>query len=225
MRLLPVFMAKRILILGLAMIAAPLFAQSESLGDVVRQQREQRQSSGLQHKVWTNEALGIPEEGNAPPNAAAADNAGKTDGQEAKGSAPAKAGENGAAEKADAKDGAKDAKKGDAEKGGADRKVADHPKRADDGTNPYVDRIAAVRGQIESAKKELAQLQRDQIESRNQFRNSNGQSVPLAEYNDQQQTLQQQIDDREKTLVDLDRQLDDAREAARHAGVPHASEY
>jgi uncharacterized protein YukE len=210
--------ANRILLAALLILAAPLFAQSESLGDVARQQRANHQRSDVPGKVWTNEDLGVPEEGNAPVRADRADqkdSAAALNPKEAAGSA----GE----ETKKAAD-AKDAKKADSEKT-PEEKEAELQKRAQEGNQRYIDRIAAVQTDIASAQKELARLQRDQMESTNQFRRSNGTAPSVYEYQTQQRQYQQQIEEQQRLLVNLSQKLDEAREAARHAGVPHATDY
>jgi uncharacterized protein YukE len=201
----PKGMAHRLCLAALLMVGAPLIAQSESLGDVARQLRAERQQAGTHPKVWTNDDLGVPEAGNAPQ---ADEHAKKTD-EPGKGEEAA----SGAAD--EAKSGAPAAKK---ISGSSEQKEAEINK-------PYLERIAAVREKISAAQQEIARLQRDQIESSNQYRGTSGTSVSVSEFQAQQQKIQQQIADQQKLIGDLNQQLDDAREAARHAGVPHATDY
>ena len=76
--------------------------------------------------------------------------------------------------------------------------------------------------QINTAQMELAKLQRDQVESTNDFKRSAGTSPNIATYEEQQRMFNEQIEAQHNLIDNLKAQLEDAQEAARHAGVPHA---
>jgi len=50
-------------------------------------------------------------------------------------------------------------------------------------------------------------------------------SPTYSEYESQQREFNTQIEAQKSLITSLNSQLDDAREAARHAGVPHATDY
>jgi hypothetical protein len=72
---------------------------------------------------------------------------------------------------------------------------------------------------------QLAKLQSDQINSTNEFKRTAGMSPTLNEYEAQQREFIEHIEAQKTLITSLNGQLEDAREAARHAGVPHASDY
>lgn len=104
------------------------------------------------------------------------------------------------------------------------KQEAELEKRAKEINQQYLDRIAGIRKQIADAKQELERLQRDQVESAKTYRDSSGVSQSVYEYEAQQKTLTQQIDEQRNLINNLNSQLEDAQEAARHAGVPHATD-
>ncbi len=88
----------------------------------------------------------------------------------------------------------------------------------------YLDRIAAIRTQINTAQQEMAKLQLDQVESINSFQRTLGVSPNVSTYQEQQRFFSEQIEARRQLISNLTAQLEDAQEAARHAGVPHATD-
>ncbi len=54
-------------------------------------------------------------------------------------------------------------------------------KRTEEINQEYLDRIAAIRTQISTAQQELAKLQRDQVESTNEFQRTLGSSPNIAD--------------------------------------------
>lgn len=87
----------------------------------------------------------------------------------------------------------------------------------------YLDRIAALRQQLKTAEVELAKLQQSQLDSSYAFQRTLGVSPSPGEYEQQQRTFNAQIYTQRNLIGSLNSQLEDAYEAARHAGVPHAS--
>jgi DNA repair exonuclease SbcCD ATPase subunit len=98
-------------------------------------------------------------------------------------------------------------------------------KRTDEINKQYLDRIAGIREQIQKAQQNLARLQRDQLESTNNFQRNVGTFPSIPEYQQQQRVFTEQIDATRDSITTLNSQLEDAKEAARHAGVPHATDY
>ena len=191
---------RRLCLSALLVMATGLFAQEDQpLGDVARHARSERQQRVSRRKVYTNDDFTKPDsdddtaDSNAQPS--------KTDA----GASAAKPDSGAAASDATAKD---DAKKDEERK-----------KRNDDINKGYTDKIDEIRKQIAAAKQDLERLQRDQVESTNQFRSSNGTSPSYSEYQDQQRQIQQQMDNDRVQIASLNSQLEDAQEAARHAGV------
>jgi hypothetical protein len=180
--------------------AIPALAQqqNESLGEVARQLRAERQESGQHLKVYTNDDLETPSESAAEAQSESGAQAGKASGNAA------------------AKTSAADADK---------KQEAEIEKREAETDKQYLDKIADIRKRIAAAKQDVARLQRDQAENTMQFRNSNGIAPSIAEYQQQQQLFTQQIEQQRTLIVTLNSQLEDAKEAARHAGVPHAEDY
>ncbi len=108
------------------------------------------------------------------------------------------------------------------EKDSAKEREHEIQKRSDEINKVYLDRIAALRTQINTARMELAKLQLDQVESTNDFKRSAGASPNIATYEEQQRQFNEQIEAQHNLIDSLKGQLEDAQEAARHAGVPHA---
>jgi len=202
MRVLSITTATRLCIAGMLILAAPLLGQEEPLGDVARQIRANRPEH---RKVWTNDDL-APKAA-WPPAAsgeAAAANDTKQDVAGGNSGKPAGAGK---------------------DEGSPEAKETALQKRAEEPNQQYIERINDIKKQIVAAQQEIARLQRDQIESTNLFRQSNATAPGTYEYQTQQRTLEQQIEEQQQRVVTLNQQLEDAKEAARHAGVPHASDY
>jgi hypothetical protein len=97
-------------------------------------------------------------------------------------------------------------------------------KRTNEINQRYLDRIAAVRVRLNAAQLELAKLQRDQVESTNEFTRTLGVSPNPGTYDQQQRLFIQQIEAQRNLINSLNSQLEDAKELARHAGVPHATD-
>ncbi len=193
-----------LLVLATGVFAQPLSDQSQSLGEVARQHRAERQQSGSSaRKIYTNEDLG-----------AAAEAAPAKDAEDAEEPSPAEP----AASTTKAAEGSANGKDETA------KKEAELQKRTLEVNQRYTDKILGIRAQIATAKQEVERLQHDQIESTNQFRSTNGVSPSVYEYQEQQRQFQQQIETQRNLIATLGAQLEDAQEAARHAGVAHAGE-
>jgi len=206
----PAGIARRLCLPALLVLATGVFAQPlsldqpQSLGEVARQHRAERQQSGSSaRKVYTNEDLGAAEEA-APAKAA-------EDAEQPSPAEPAASATQAAESSANGKD-------------ETAKKEAELQKRTLEVNQRYTDKILGIRAQIATAKQEVERLQHDQIESTNQFRSTNGVSPSVYEYQEQQRQFQQQIEAQRNLIVTLGAQLEDAQEAARHAGVPHAGE-
>jgi len=206
----PAGTARRLCLPALLVLATGVFAQplssdqSQSLGEVARQHRAERQQSGSSaRKIYTNEDLG-----------AAAEAAPAKDAEDAEEPSPAEP----AASTTKAAEGSANGKDETA------KKEAELQKRTLDINQRYTDKILGIRAQIATAKQEVERLQHDQIESTNQFRSTNGVSPSVYEYQEQQRQFQQQIETQRNLIATLGAQLEDAQEAARHAGVAHAGE-
>ncbi len=193
-------------------------ADAQSLGDVARQYREQRQQSEPSHlKVITNDDITTPasrksaaHEATDNGTANAAQNEPRKEGEETAGDAnPVHA----KAEKA----------KKDATKEREEQELA-LQQRTEEINRVYLDRIAAIRAQINTAQQEMAKLQLDQVESTNSFQRTLGVSPNVSTYQEQQRFFSEQIEARRQLIGNLTAQLEDAQEAARHAGVPHATD-
>ena len=200
--------ARRLCLPALLVLATGLVAQppssdpTQSLGDVARQQRAERHGGPSSRKVYTNDDLG--------PSAAEVQ-AKPAEGDEQ----PSQAEPASTVQSADA---------GASEKDETAKKEAELQKRTQEVNQQYTDKILDIRAKIAAAKKELEKAQHDQIESTNQFRTTNGISPSIYEYQEQQRGFQQQIETQKALITSLSAQLEDAQEAARHAGVPHSGE-
>lgn len=200
-------------ILALLILAFPLSSYAQSLGDVARQLRSQRQQSGLSHaKVITNDDI--------------ESHTGKHAAKDATESGPG-SGKQGEETAANSAEGAKPKAKASAKEDPAKEREArelETDKRSEEINKVYRDRIAAIRAQIITAQQEQAKLQRDQVESTNDFQRSYGTSPNIGTYEAQQRMFNEQIEAHRTSLSGLNSQLEDAEESARHAGVPHASD-
>lgn len=92
-------------------------------------------------------------------------------------------------------------------------------KRAAEIDKHYRDRVQAVQQQIDNARREITRLERDRVESANQYRQSVGTNPGNLEFQQQLQTLNDQLQAQRDRITELQSELEDAREAARHAGV------
>jgi hypothetical protein len=201
-----------LLIMGFALSSYAQSAAAPSLADIARQTRAQVQQSPNHPRVITNEDLDLPPV--APP-AKGDDSAAADKNDEADGKAAAKDGD-----KQDAKPEAKKSTKPDPEKL-RQQQEAETEKRTQEINRQYLDRIAAIKDKINSAQQNLARLQRDQTESTIAFQRGVGTNPTIADYQQQQRLLGDQIDAQRQNITDLNSELEDAQESARHAGVPH----
>lgn len=218
-------MKLRLPVLALLMLSYPLFCHAQSLGDVAREVRVEKQKSGAPHaKVITNDDLVAPA---SQEKATAAENdaSSAADADAAAKDATAKPGEAGKQEGPDAtsKPGKKNAKKS-AEKE-REEQEAETQKRSDEINKRYTDRITTLHEKINEAQLLLAKLQSQQVESTNEFRRTAAMAPTYSEYESQQRDFNERIAAQKELITSLNAQLEDAREAARHAGVPHALDY
>jgi uncharacterized protein YukE len=204
---------------ALLILALPLCAQTQSLGDAARQVRSERQQSGTSEpKVYTNDDLAGPS--SSAESAAESNDRSGTAGEPA--AAPESSAE-GAGKTAESKSAAPAKRKPTPEQERAARELQ-LDKRTQEINQHYLDKIAEVRAQIDAAQQDIARLQRDQVESTNLFQRSSGTNPSVLEYQEQQRLFNEQIQTQRDLLVSLSSQLDDAQESARHAGVPHATD-
>jgi hypothetical protein len=202
---------------ALLILACPVFAQSQSLGDIARQVRSERQQSGATHsKVYTNDDVASPTSPAVAEKSTKAADAAK----------PAESSTEASSEAGNKPADSKDAATAVPNSAAADRQAreAELQKRTDEINQQYLDKIAGIRTQIGAAQQELARLQRDQAESASQFRTTVGSSPSIPEYEQQQRLFAEQIEAQRNLSVSLKSQLEDAQESARHAGVPHATD-
>ncbi len=203
---------------ALLVLALPLCAQTQSLGDLARQLRTERQQSGAsQPKVYTNDDVARPSSEAAP-----ADSTDQT-GKDGEPGAPAASSAEGAGKAAESKTASPAKSKPTPEQERAARELQ-LDKRTQEINQHYLDKIADIRSQIDAAQQDIARLQRDQVESTNLFQRSSGTNPSVLEYQEQQRLFNEQIQAQRNLLVSLGSQLDDAQESARHAGVPHATD-
>jgi len=204
-------------VLALLILAISVPALAQSLGDVARESRAERQwQPGPHPKVITNEDIASPEPARLQ-NSSASD-AGET-AQTPEGANKKPNAEGDAAEPKAAKSSEKPHKDSGSE---LEAQELETQKRTNEINKRYLDRIATLRTQINAAQIEVAKLQRDQIESTNEYRRTNAASPP--DYKEQQATFNTQIEVQRNLITTLSSQLEDAQESARHAGVPHASD-
>lgn len=194
----------RIPVLLILAFSIPCYGQS--LGDVARQIRAERQEQGSHPRVITNDDLESTESAPAiSPNPYQNET-----GNESQENVPAT---NSAVGVDKSTKGGNDS---------ANQREREIQKRSDEINKVYLDRIAALRMQINTARTELTKLQLDQVESTNDFKRSAGASPNIATYEEQQRQFNEQIQAQYNLIDSLKGQLEDAQEAARHAGVPHA---
>jgi len=202
-------------------LALPLACYAQSLGDVARELRSERQQSGTPPaKVITNDDIESRESARARAKKAGKNKTDKDDETEASSAAGAKETDS-AGEAEHAKSGAKTAQDPAKER---EARELELDKRSEELNKVYRDRIASIRAQISTAQQELARLERDQVESSNDFQRSAGTAPSIGTYEAQQRFFNEQIATQRSAITTLNSQLEDAEEAARHAGVPHASE-
>jgi hypothetical protein len=200
-------------------LAFSVSSYAQSLGDVARQTRAERQNSTSPHaRIITNDDIADSERYNPALPKEAASKVGEKKEDEATALAENVETETGEPKKGKTKTTRKDpAKEREAQE-------VEILKRTHEINQQYLDRIAALRTQINTAQLELARLQRDQVESTNSFRQTLGLSPNPSTYEQQQRLLSEQIAAQRDSIIGLSSQLDDAQESARHAGVPHVTE-
>ncbi len=192
-------------------LAFSISSYAQSLGDVARQLRaERQQSEHSNRKVITNDDIVSPDSRRNATQSTTAENIAKGE--------PGKEGEEAASSTAEST-GAK-VKKDPAKEHEAQAVALD--KRSEEINRVYLDRIAAIRTQISTAQQELAKLQVAQVESTNSYRRTLGVSPNVGTYAEEQRLFTEQIEAHRDLINSLSSQLEDAEEAARHAGVPHA---
>ena len=184
-------MLRRLCLTALLVFATGLFAQQSANQSLGDVARKLRTGHGSR-KVYTNDDLA----GSA-----------KDDADEQPGAAASAKAVSAPAGDAAAKDEA------------AKKEEDELQKRTDEINKQYTDKIAGIKTQIATTKQDLERLQRDQIESTNQYRSSNQTSPSIYEYQEQQRQIQQQMESDRNQIASLNAQLEDAQEAARHAGV------
>jgi hypothetical protein len=206
-------------IFALLAFALPVHSYAQSLGDVARQVRAERQEQTTPHtRVIANDDIATSEQPRATTTA--------RNGSKAEASATSSAeGKNQEADTQadDSKSTKGDKLHNDSVKEREAREV-EIQKRTNDINQKYVDQIATLREQINTAQLYLVKLQTDQAQSTNDFRRSVGGLPSIATYEQEQRAFIDQIDAQNKLISSLKSQLEDAQEAARHAGVPHATD-
>lgn len=200
-------------IFAVFILVFPVCSHAQSLGDVARQIRAERQAKKTPHaKVITNDEIAASTARDEPaagvPDATHPEVAAKDAGAEAENSAPVKG--NGKQPKDPARE--------------RDDQELERQARTQEINKSYTDKIAGLRTQINTAQSDLAKLQRDQVESTLQFQRTLGVSPTPGGYEEQQRMFTTRIEETRNLITSLNSQLEDAREAARHAGVPHASD-
>lgn len=191
--------------LALLILAFSISAHAQSLGDIARQYRAERQRSGAPHSpVITNEDI----ESSAPAKPEKKQVAGEdaSESAEAEAAAPP----------------AKSAKPSVSVKQEVQKSETDI--RTEEINNRYLDRIAEIRKQLTTAQQELARLQQEQTETILAYRRSLYTFPNPEVYENQQRSFTEQIKTQSELVTSLTSQLEDAQEAARHAGVPHATD-
>jgi len=187
--------------LAVIVVAVSVFSQAQSLGDLARQLRAERQQSGTpQTKVFTNDDIAS----SAPAPAPGAFKPGTEikDGNDGLQGPPAAA------------QPAKSAKPS----------MSETDKRIDEINHRYLDRIAELQKKIDIAQQEVARLQQEQAANTFEYRRTLGVFPNPGAYVEQQQSFNEQIKTQTDLITSLSSQLEDAKEAARHAGVPNASD-
>jgi uncharacterized protein YukE len=193
--------------LAVMILAVSVFSQAQSLGDLARQLRAEHQQSGTPHtRVFTNDdiASSAPAPGASKAAAQIAAQAGTEikDGNDGLQGPPAAA------------QPAKSAKPA----------MSETDKRIDEINHRYLDRIAEIQKKINMAQAEVARLQQEQAANTFEYRRTLGVFPNPGAYVEQQQSFNEQIKTQTDLITSLSSQLDDAKEAARHAGVPNASD-
>jgi len=199
-----------LLILTLLSLSFPGFSYAQSLGDIAREVRAEKQKSeSPQPKVITNEDLkqSAPAQEIGSPVKAPVQDVATEGSQAAKASAVAveRSPEVSAKERAE---------------------ELETQKRTAEINKNYLGRIAALRDQINTAQLELAKLQGEYI---NRWTIPERYPEPDVPFREQQalafnQQISELIEAQSKRIDGLKSQLRDLQEEARHAGVPHATD-
>jgi uncharacterized protein YukE len=191
--------------LAVMILALSVCSQAQSLGDLARQLRAEHQQSGTPHtRVFTNDDIAS----SAPAPAPAASKSA------AQAAAQIEAGKDGLQGPPAAAQPAKSAKPA----------MSETDKRIDEINHRYLDRIAEIQKKINMAQAEVARLQQEQAANTFEYRRTLGVFPNPGAYVEQQQSFNEQIKTQTDLITSLSSQLDDAKEAARHAGVPNASD-
>jgi hypothetical protein len=213
-------------ILALLILALSIASYGQSLGDVARQARADQQRKGGTHaRVITNDDL-VRETDATPP-----ENDSKGENKDVVGSATQSASSTGDSKKGAASeiDEPKTGKDGDQARkkpvNEREERELETEKRSQAINHVYVDRIVNLRKKIDNAQIELAKLQQAQADNNFQFRRTAGLSPYPSEYAAQQNEFNEKIEAQRTLINTLNAQLEDAHEAARHAGVPRAYDY
>ncbi len=185
-------------VLALLVLAFPIFCNAQSLGDVARQTRAERQKTGTsQARVITNDDLARSTPTPEPaPQSNREENAAK--------SAPAES--------------SKPAKDWKAEED-------ERQRHTDEINQRYIERIATLRGQLNTAQAELGKLQASyqHISDLDGYDDGNFyfRYQQMLNFN---RHLTEVIEAQQKLIASLKSQLENLQEEARHAGVPHAED-
>jgi len=188
---------------------------AQSLGDVARACRAERQRSGVvHHRVITNDDI--------PGQSVKTESAGSTKDEQSPEVASGK--DKGPSAKADEASSKADVKVASGPAAERELRELELQKRTDEINKQYVDKIADIRLKIEAAQAKLAKIQTDRIESSFEYQRTLGVSPNPSTYDQQQRFFSEQIEVQQNSITSLNLQLEDAKESARHAGVPHATD-
>jgi hypothetical protein len=215
-------------ILAGLILAFSIAAHAQSLGDVARQTRAELQQSGTHLRVITNDDFRSSESASSKhadsPVKSSADGAASSSNSEAKGEEAAAGGSVRGGSKDETGDGTRSDKPSHDPEKEREARELEAQARTQQINQHYLDRIAELRQKISDAQKEIARIQRDQVESTIEFQRSVGSSPSLAVYQEEQRLFNQQLETQRSLITSLNSQLEDAQESARHAGVPHATD-
>jgi hypothetical protein len=196
------------------------YAQSKGnppLGDVAREIRAERQERGNFHpRVFTNDDIASPAQVSAPSKAEES-----LHSDEAANEAKKDATGEGVTDEAGKE---KVSKKAAKTENAQEKMESERDKRSQEVNKRYLDKIADIRTKIKGAQDDLARLQRDEVESTSEFHRSAGAAPTVGAYEEQQRVLREQMETQRNLIQTLNVELEDAQEAARHAGVPHATD-
>lgn len=187
------------------------------LGDVAREIRAERQEHGNFHpRVFTNDDIASP-----TPLAATSKAGENLHSDEATNEAKKDGTGEGVTDEAGKE---KVSNKAAKTESAQEKLESDRDKRNQEVNKRYLDKIADIRAKIKGAQEDLARLQRDEIESTSEFHRSAGAAPAAGVYEEQQRVLREQMETQRNLIQTLNVELEDAQEAARHAGVPHAAD-